>query len=82
MPELNDEHRAMLDFERQHWRYAGTKEIAVRERFGISLVHYQTELSAVLDEDAALDYAPATVRRLRRLRQRRLAARREGRASA
>ena len=82
MAELDDERRAMLDFERHHWRYAGAKEAAVRERFGTSLVSYQKTLNAMLDEPEALAYAPATVRRLRRLRQKRLAVRREGRASA
>jgi hypothetical protein len=82
MAELTDEHRAMLDFERHHWRYHGTKDAEVRARFGVSLHTYQRRLNALLDRPEALAYAPSTVRRLRRLRQRRLTARREGRASA
>ncbi len=82
MAELTDEQRAMLDFERQHWRYVGDKESEVRARFGRSLAGYQRELSDLLDRPEALTHAPATVRRLRRLRQKRLAQRREGRASA
>ena len=82
MPELTDEQRALLDFEREHWRYPEGKESEVRDRFGLSLVSYHKRLNALLDEPAALTHAPATVRRLRRLRQKRLAARRQSRASA
>ncbi len=82
MADLTHEQRAMLEFERQHWRYLGGKESEVRERFGRSLASYQTELNALLDRPEALAHAPATVRRLRRLRQKRLAQRREDRASA
>jgi hypothetical protein len=80
--DLTEDHRAMLDFERVHWRYPAGKESEVRDRFGLSLATYQRRLNALLDEPEALQYAPATVRRLRRLRQRRLAARRQSRTSA
>jgi hypothetical protein len=82
MADLTEAHRAMLDFERHHWRLPRPKDAEVRERFGLSLSGYQRELNALLDEPEAVAYAPATVRRLRRQRQRRLAQRREGRASA
>ena len=82
MADLTEEHRAMLDFEREHWRYPAGKEAEVRARFGLSLVTFQQRLNALIDEPAALAYAPATVRRLRRLRQKRLAARRQNRTSA
>lgn len=82
MAGLTHEQRAMLDFERHHWRYHGAKESEVRDRFGLSLVDYQQALNALLDRPDALAHAPSTVRRLRRQRQRRLAERREGRASA
>jgi hypothetical protein len=82
MSDLTDDQRAMLDFEREHWRYPDGKETEVRQRFDVSLVSYQKRLNALLDEPAALAYAPSTVRRLRRLRQKRLAARRQNRASA
>ena len=82
MSELTDRDRAILDFERQQWRYLGTKASEVGERFGVSLARYQEDLNALLDRPAALTYAPATVRRLRRLRQGRLEARRAGRFQA
>ena len=81
MPELDDERRAMLDYERVHWRYPAGKESEVRERFGLTLASYHKRLNDLLDEPAALQYAPATVRRLRRLRQKRLAARRQRRSA-
>jgi len=82
VPDLTDAQRAMLDFEREHWRYPAGKEVEVRQRFDLSLATYQQLLNTLLDEPAAMAHAPATVRRLRRLRQKRLAARRQGRASA
>lgn len=82
MADLTDEHRAMLDFERHHWRLAGVKDAEVRSRFGMSLAGYQRALNALLDDPDAVAYAPRTVRRLRRQRQRRIAERRQGRATA
>jgi hypothetical protein len=82
MADLTDEQRAMLDLERQHWRTAGAKDAEVHARFAMSLADYQRALNALLDDPAAVAYAPRTVRRLRRQRQRRIAERREGRASA
>jgi hypothetical protein len=79
--DLTSEHRAMLDFERHHWRVPRSKDAEVRDRFGLSLADYQHELNALLDEPGAVAYAPATVRRLRRLRQTRIEARRASRAS-
>ena len=81
MADLPDEQRAMLDFERHHWRLPSAKDAEVRARFEVSLVTYQKRLNALLDEPAAVVYAPTTVRRLRRLRQKRLAARRQGRTA-
>ena len=75
MAELTDEHRAILDFERQLWKYTGAKEAAVRETFGMSLVRYHQTLAWLLEQPEALAYAPATVRRLQRLRDRRMAER-------
>ena len=82
MADLTDAQRAILDFERHHWRLHGTKDAEVHARFAMSLADYQRALNELLDEPAAVAYAPRTVRRLRRQRQRRIAERREGRASA
>lgn len=80
-PELDPRSRAILDFEREWWRYAGAKEHAIRERFGLSTTRYYQLLNRIIDDDAALAYDPMLVRRLRRLRaarQRQRAARRLG----
>ena len=71
----------ILEFERQWWRYAGAKEQAVRERFGMSATRYYQVLNGLLDQPEALAFDPVTVGRLRRLRssrQRRRAARQPG----
>lgn len=69
---LSARDRRMLDFERQWWRYAGAKEQAIRDLFGMSATHYYQVLNALLDSPAALAADPVTVRRLRRLRDARL----------
>jgi hypothetical protein len=72
---------AMLDFERQWWKYAGAKEQAVREKFDMSATRYYQVLNALIDRPEALAHDPLLVRRLRRLRatrQRQRSARRLG----
>ena len=79
--ELNDRDRAVLDFERQWWRYAGAKEQAIREQFDMSGTRYYQVLNMLIDRPEALLYDPMLVKRLRRLRstrQRARAARRLG----
>jgi Protein of unknown function (DUF3263) len=66
--ELTERQRDMLVFERQWWRHAGSKEQAIRERFGLSATRYYQVLNALLDDPAALAYDPLVVKRLRRLR--------------
>ena len=39
-PGLTARERAVLAFERQWWRYAGAKEAAIREEFGLSPTRY------------------------------------------
>ena len=78
---LSDRDRAILEFERQWWKYAGAKESAVREQFDMSATRYYQVLNALIDRPEALAADPLLVRRLRRLRsqrQRQRAARRLG----
>lgn len=72
---LTDQDRAILDFEGQWFRWAGAKETAVRETFGMNYSAYYQRLNWLLEQPAALAYAPMTVRRLCRLRDERRAAR-------
>lgn len=75
---LTDRERAMLEFERQWWRHAGSKEQAIRETFDLSATKYYRLLNALLDVPAAAEFDPLVVGRLRRLRASR-ARRRAGR---
>ncbi|PZA20440.1 DUF3263 domain-containing protein [Modestobacter versicolor] len=60
--------REILAFERQWWRFAGAKEAAIRERFGMSATRYYQVLNALVDRPEALAADPLLVRRLRRMR--------------
>lgn len=68
MPDLTDAERALLDIEGKAWRYAGRKESAIREATGWSQTQAMQVLNRLIDTEAALAYAPHTVKRLQRLR--------------
>lgn len=79
--ELTDRDREILAFERQWWKYAGSKEQAVRDLFDMSSTRYYQVLNGLLDNPAALAADPMLIKRLRRLRasrQRQRSARRLG----
>lgn len=69
---LSERDRAILDFEKQWFKHAGSKESAIREQFDISPTRYFQALNRLLDDPAALAAEPALVARLRRLRGERL----------
>jgi hypothetical protein len=73
--ELSERDQAILDFERQWWKYAGAKEHAVKEKFAMSSTRYYQVLNALIDRPEALAHDPLLVRRLRRLRATRQRAR-------
>jgi hypothetical protein len=73
--DLSERERAILDFERQWWKYAGAKEQAVRDLFDMSATRYYQVLNALIDQPTALAYDPMLVKRLRRLRSSRQHAR-------
>lgn len=72
---LSRREREILDFERKWWKYAGAKEEAIRELFGMSATRYYQVLNAVVDRPEALAVDPMLVKRLRRLRASRQKAR-------
>lgn len=72
---LGARERAVLDFERRRWKHAGAKEQAIRDAFDLSATRYYQILNTLLDDPAALAYAPALVGRLRRIRDARQRAR-------
>ncbi|GAA1908675.1 MAG: DUF3263 domain-containing protein [Williamsia herbipolensis] len=65
----------ILAFERQWWKYAGAKEEAIKELFGLSATRYYQVLNALVDRPEALAVDPMLVKRLRRLRASRQKAR-------
>ena len=61
--------RDILEFERS-WRDAGApKSAVIRQRLRLSSVRYYQELNRAIDLQAALEYDPVLVQRLRRVRE-------------
>lgn len=65
---MEDLDRRILDMESRTFRFQGVKERAIREQLGLSRTAYYVRLNSLLDDAGALEYAPVTVNRLRRLR--------------
>lgn len=65
----------VLAFERQWWKYAGSKEDAIKELFSMSATRYYQVLNTLVDRPEALAADPMLVKRLRRLRASRQKAR-------
>lgn len=72
---LSERDEQVLAFERQWWKYAGAKEQAIRELFGMSATRYYQVLNALIDSPAALAHDPMLIKRLRRMRSSRQRAR-------
>ena len=72
---LSERELAMLDFERQWWRFAGSKDEAIRAKFDVNATRYFQQLNKLLDSPEALAQDPLLVKRLRRLRDSRQKAR-------
>ena len=72
---LSDLEVRILDFERQWWRYAGAKDVGIKEQFGLSIREYYELLNNLIDREDALVASPLLIKRLRRLREARLAKR-------
>ncbi|KGA08975.1 MAG: hypothetical protein GM45_2800 [actinobacterium acAMD-5] len=66
--ELTERDQRILEFEREWWRFAGAKESAIRELFGIEPAYYYQQLNELIDQPAAEAHEPLLVRRLRRQR--------------
>ena len=72
---LTDTELAMLELERSWFTVAGTKDAAIRARFGLSSAAYYQALNALIERPDAVAADPLTVRRLVRMRDRRRAER-------
>lgn len=80
MADLTDIDQAVLELERSRWKYPGAKDARIHERFGWTATRYYQVLNRLLDDPAAMAADPLTVKRLRRLRDLRRAARSAERA--
>lgn len=66
---LDDRSREILDFEKLNWKYPGSKNQAIRERFGMTPTNYYQLLNRLIDRTEALEYAPQAVNQLRTRRE-------------
>ncbi|WP_090592761.1 DUF3263 domain-containing protein [Auraticoccus monumenti] len=73
--ELSERDAAVLEFERQWWKYAGAKNDGIREQFAMSATRYYQVLNTIIDKPEALSHDPLLVKRLQRLRDQRMRAR-------
>jgi len=72
---MTEQESAVRAFERGWWRFAGTKEQAIREQLDMSPIRYYQLLNRLLDDPEALAADPLMVNRLRRVRAARMDAR-------
>ena len=73
--DLTDRDKAILTLEAAWPRHSGMKEETIREKLGLSSARYYQLLGRLIDTEAALEFDPLLVRRLRRLRDSRAAQR-------
>ena len=76
---LSERDQAILEFEGSWWTFAGRKQAAIRDRFGISASSYRRILASLMESEDAESADPLLVRRLRRDRDMRRRARYERR---
>lgn len=65
---MTEQQQEILAFEARWWRYAGSKEQAIRDELGLSPTRYYQLLNRLLDTPAALTADPVWVHRLHRIR--------------
>ena len=74
--ELSERDRAVLAMETAWPRHSGAKEEVIRAQLGMSAARYYQLLGRLIESDAALEYDPMLIGRLRRIRDTRAARRR------
>lgn len=75
MGDLTAHERAALDFAGRTYRRDGNREAAILRELGLTPTRYAQVVNGLLDRPEAWAHAPGTVKRLRRLRDQRRAAR-------
>lgn len=73
--ELAERDAAILDFEDRWFTSTVPKDQAIMEHFSLSSARYYQRLNQLIDTPEALAYKPLLVKRLRRMRTQRQAAR-------
>lgn len=63
--ELTEREREPLAFEKTAWRYAGAKETAIRDLFGLSARQYYQVVNTLIDRQEAYVHDPPLVKRAR-----------------
>lgn len=66
--DLTERDRAILALETAWPRHGGAKEEVIRSQLGMSAARYYQLLARLIESEAALEYDPMLVRRLRRIR--------------
>lgn len=66
--DLTERDRAILALEAAWPRHGGMKEEVIRTQLGMSAARYYQLLGRLIDTDAALEFDPMLVGRLRRIR--------------
>jgi hypothetical protein len=61
---LNEEDRAILDFERGSWLEPGPKDQSIELSLGLTAGDYYERLRSVVSRSAALAYDPLTTKRV------------------
>ncbi len=74
--ELTERDRAILAMETAWPRHSGAKEEVIRAQLGMSAARYYQLLGRLIDSEAALEYDPLLIGRLRRIRDARALRRR------
>lgn len=69
---LTEKDQKVLDFEGSWWTYPGPKDRAIRDYLGMSATRYYQALRRLMEDEAAVRYAPLVVYRLRKMRRDRL----------
>lgn len=66
--EMTERDRAILALETAWPRHSGAKEETIRAQLGMSAARYYQLLGRLIDSEAALQYDPMLIGRLRRIR--------------
>lgn len=70
MHELTVKQKMILDTAARRYKYEGARDADIRELLDMSPTHYYQLLSHLIDQQAAVAYAPMTVKQLQARRRR------------